>query len=191
MSWGELIVALLMAAAIVISLIIGIRNIRQVRINQESEHKYKILSEINEWGMDIQSAPISEPIPYDRVAEDVTRIGNANCLLKYGSAFIKGEYIKAVSLAAFKAELYENVKLIIDDLVRLTYLKGKVIGIKDVEESFGYEAVKVMEELKSKIGNNVENITEEILGEHETALSGSTGKLLHKIGFLIGNLPHS
>ena len=191
MSCGELIVAILMAAAIIVSLIIGIRNTRQVRINQESEHKHKILSEINEWVTDIQNAPLSEPIPFGRDVKEIQRNREANCFLKYGIAFTKGEYIKAVSLAAFKAELYENVKLIIDDLVRLTYLKGKVIGIKDVEESFGDEAVKVMEELQSKIGNDVKNITEKILREHDVALSNVVGRLLTKIGSLIGELPHS
>lgn len=191
MSYGELIVAILMAVAIVLSLVFGILNIRQIRINQESEHKHKILSEIDEWVMDIQTAPLLEPIPFGRGEEEILRNRDVNCLIKYGKAFIKGEYIKAVSLKAFKEELYEDVIITVDNLVRSTYLKSRVLGITNIDASFGDEAVKVMEELKSKIGNDVKNITEDILSEHDRELGESTGKLLHKIGYLIGNLPHS
>jgi len=163
--------------------------IRQNYSLHKRERKERLLNEIIDWVTEIQTISLDVNIPVtDRpfTKLEAKRI-EANVLLRYGIPFSKNEYIRAIVCEAFKEELQNDVENIINTFTVFMLLKGKAIGMKNIKESFGGTALKIMEDVEKQI-NEGEKTIDQLLDECISEFSTFRTILLSKTGNIMSSL---
>jgi hypothetical protein len=170
-------------AAVLVALGIGVSSIRQTNKLKKAEKRERLLDEIIDWALEIQTNALRVEIPLDSnlSAGKMRKTMEANSLFRYGSTFTKNDYIMAIANEGFKRDLQTEVVEAISIFSAFLFLKGTSFGMKNIEKSFGGEIpTSIMDELKKEIKDNPKKL-EELLEDYSTKMALTINTLLNKI----------
>ena len=156
---------------------------------QKRNRRERLLKEIIDWVIDMQtpSLDINLPVTDSKLTKSEIRRMEANVLFKYTIPFLKNEYIRAIAHKTFKKELECEVENTINTLTAFIFLKGTSFGMQNVKECFGGTALKIIEEVEKQINEGKKTI-DQLLAEYTGELSTCTTILLSKIGNIMASL---
>lgn len=107
MTVGEIGQIIAVSTAVIVSLLLGIRSLRQTRYIQENERKQRLLNEIIKWASDVMSCDKSEYLVDVLKAKDFE---SASKFMYSDVSRIKGEYITIGARSLYAAGVAEALR---------------------------------------------------------------------------------
>jgi transcription termination factor NusB len=169
--------------AVFVALGIGVASIWNTRSMQKKERRERLLNEIYEWALEIQtnSLTIEIPLSTDSSLEQIREHREANLLLRYGKTFTKNGYIMVIVNKEFKKDLKVEAEEAVNVFAIFLFLKGSSFGMQNAKGIFGGLAKNsIIHKLDKAIKDDPEKL-EELLETYSKGIATSLNKLLLKI----------
>ena len=165
-------------------------SIVQTRRIHQKELKSNLLSTIMEWVTDIKKSSLDITVPPldDRAA--ALWMVETEKMLKYGMAFSRNEYIRAITSEVFKGELLEDVENTIRALTAFMFVNAKVNSRKHPEDAFRGTALAIIADIEKQVKEGSKTYNELWL-EHTERLAECTTRLSIKVAGTIAHLLRS
>jgi hypothetical protein len=181
--WAQVIGAGITLLAVLVALGIGIASIKHTQSMQRKERRERLLNEIIEWALEIQTNALTIEIPLSTnlSLEQISKHREANLLLRYGKNFTKNGYIMVIVNEEFKSDLKKETEEAINMFTAFLFLKGSSFGMHNIKEAFaGLPENSIIYKLEKAIENDPKTL-EELLSDYGKGMTASLNKLLLKI----------
>ena len=181
--WALVLSAGITLLAVFVALGIGVSSLIQTNKLKKAEKRERLLNEIIEWTLEIQTNALEVDIPLsgNLPIKEMRVKAEANSLFRYGKTFTKNDYIMVIANEEFKKDLKIEVEEAISIFTAFLFLKASSFGMKNIKESFGGEtATYIMDKLEREIKDNPKKL-EELLEDYSTKIAVALNKLLRKI----------
>jgi hypothetical protein len=160
----------------------ALMSIQQTAKLENNHAKESLLKEIMDWAVEIQNAPVKNPIGPELLNfQNPNTVLDANELLLYGTIMTRNDYIKKISENAFEGKLKGDVGKLIENMIIYAYLKYKNLGASNPEKMFGGNYKELVLSFEQSLKNEGKT-TEQLLREYGYKLPQSANSLVMKIG---------
>lgn len=180
--WASAGAPAIMLLAILVALCVGLAGIRETRNIQKREQRQRLLDEITQWGIELQTASLE----IDNT-QHLSR--NAFVLTRYAIGMSKNEYIRAIANESFKADLAEDVENIHRACIKLATSIGEASGVIEVKYPPTGDVLHIKDKTHAEISQKTSEtgkarivVAAELRDECEIILADGIERLLVNIG---------
>lgn len=146
----------ILIGAIIVSLFVGLRSLRQTRNIQKREQERRILNEILDWAIEITERSSGTPIPLrdeDTGVETYVKLEQIDTIRDFDHLNKRSEIIKGIALLLSK-DLYIAVENVTQKLRELLSIRWDILSIEEVN--------KALIEYGEEVHNSAENLISEV-----------------------------